>query len=107
MTYALKKADEVNTAAVVTTGLIGGWLTARETGIRPLGGVILAAAGGWAARSWAAKGGVPLAAGLTTAYVAAFGLSHPLAKKIGAWPAVITVTAAAAGAAYILSDVKE
>ena len=44
-TTTLKPAREVNTAAVVVTGLIGGWLTARETGIRPLGGVILAAAG--------------------------------------------------------------
>ena len=52
---SLKSAKEVNTAAVVATGLLGGWLTARETGIRPLGGVILAAAGGYAARSWNAR----------------------------------------------------
>ena len=39
----MKPALEVNTATVVVTGLIGGWLTARETGIRPLGGVVL----GW------------------------------------------------------------
>ena len=32
-----KNAEDVNTAAVVATGLIGGWLTARETGIRPAG----------------------------------------------------------------------
>ena len=107
MSFSLKPADEVTTAPLVATGLICGWLTARETGIRPLGGLLLAAAGGWAARSWYAKGGVPLAAGLSTAYVAAFGLSHPLAKKIGAWPAVIAVTAATATAAGILSDTKE
>lgn len=100
----LKPAKDVNTAAVVTTGLIGGWLTARETGIRPLGGVILAAAGGYAARSWNAKAGTGTAAALTTGYIAAFGLSHPLAKKLGSWPAVLTVTAATAGAAYALSD---
>lgn len=102
----LKKAKDVNTAAVVATGLIGGWLTARETEIRPLGGVILAAAGGYAARSWNAKVGAPTAAGLTAVYLGAFGLSHPLAKKIGAWPAVLAVTAAAAGAAHFLSDAK-
>ncbi|KAB1502719.1 hypothetical protein F7230_06775 [Corynebacterium sp. 320] len=102
--FSLKSARDVNTAAVVSTGLIGGWLTARETGIRPLGGVILAAAGGYAARSWAAKAGAPVAAGLTAAYVGAFGASHPLAKKIGAWPAVLTVTGTVAGLAYALSD---
>ena len=29
-----------------------------------------------------------------TGYLAAFGLSHPLAKKIGAWPSVFAVTGA-------------
>lgn len=102
----LKKPEKVNTAAVVATGLIGGWLTARETGIRPLGGVVLAAAGAWAGRSWYAKQGAPTAAGLTAAYLAAFGASHPLAKKIGAWPSVLAVTAAVSGAAYALSDAR-
>ncbi|HJD49477.1 MAG TPA: hypothetical protein K8V33_03725 [Corynebacterium urealyticum] len=106
MSINLKNAKDVNTAAVIATGLIGGWLTARETEIRPLGGVILAAAGGYAARSWNAKAGAPTAAALTAGYLGAFGLSHPLAKKIGAWPAVLAVTAASAGAAHFLSDAK-
>lgn len=105
-TSTLKPAKEVNTASVVITGLIGGWLTARETGIRPLGGVILAAAGGYAARSWNAKAGAGVAAGLTAGYIAAFGLSHPLAKKIDPWPAVLSVTTAVAGAACVLSDLR-
>ena len=105
-TSTLKPAKEVNTASVVITGLIGGWLTARETGIRPLGGVILAAAGGYAARSWNAKAGAGVAAGLTAGYIAAFGLSHPLAKKIGPWPAVLSVTTAVAAAACVLSDLR-
>lgn len=100
----LKRAKDVNTAAVVATGLIGGWLTARETGIRPLGGVILAAAGGYAARSWNAKAGAGVASALTAGYIGAFGASHPLAKKMGSWPAVLTVTAATAGAAWAASD---
>ena len=48
----MKDAREVSTAPLVAVGLIGGFLTARETGIRPLGGVVLAAAGAYAARSW-------------------------------------------------------
>ncbi|MBV7295971.1 hypothetical protein KRX51_08620 [Corynebacterium sp. TAE3-ERU12] len=103
MKTQLKKATDVNTAALVGTGLIGGWLIARETEIRPIGGAVLAAAGGYATRSWAARHGGATAAGLLGTYIAAFGLSHPLAKKIGPWPAVLTVTSVAAGAAA-LSD---
>lgn len=102
----LKKAEDVQTAPLIATGLIGGWLTARETGIRPLGGVLLAAAGIWAGRSWAAKTDIPTTAGLTALYVGAFGASHPLAKKIGSWPSVLAVTGVTAGAAYALSDAK-
>ena len=102
----LKNAKDVNTATVTTLGLIGGWVSARETGIRPLGGVLLAAAGVHAGRSWLAKGGPALTAGLGTAYVAGFGLSHPLAKKIGPWPAVLTVTAGVAAASHFLADAK-
>ena len=101
-----KNASEVRTAPVVATGLIGGWLTARETGVRPIGGALLTAASIWAARSWYDKGGLPLAAGLTAAYIAAFGVSHPLAKKIGAWPSVLAVTSGVAGAAHLLSDAR-
>lgn len=82
-------------------GLIGGWLLARETGIRPLGGALLAIAGGWAARSWFSKLNPVAALGLLATYIGAFGASHPLAKKIGAWPSVLAVTATAAGAAAL------
>lgn len=101
---AIRDPRDVTTAPLVALGLIGGYLTARETGIRPLGGVVLAAAGGWAARTWLAKRGPSTAAGLLAGYTAAFGLSHPLAKKIGSWPAVLAVTAATAGASYVLAD---
>ncbi|AGP31825.1 hypothetical protein [Corynebacterium terpenotabidum] len=106
MDMTLKNAKDVNTASLVGLGLIGGWLTAKETGIRPLGTVPMVAALGWANRTWVAKGGAPLAVGLTAGFLGAFGVSHPLAKKIGAWPSVIAVTTAAAGAAYLLSDAK-
>lgn len=104
--FTLKKAKDVDTAATTALGLIGGWLTARETGIRPLGGVVLGAAGAWAARSWAAKTNPKTTAALVATYLGAFGASHPLAKKIGAWPSVLAATAAASGAARVLSDKK-
>lgn len=107
MDMTVKNAKDVSTAPLVALGLVGGWVTARETGIRPLGTVPMFAALGWANRTWAAKGGAPLAVGLTGTFLGAFGVSHPLAKKMGAWPSVITVTAVAAGAAHFLSDAKK
>jgi hypothetical protein len=101
-----KPAESVTTAPLAALGLIGGYLTARETGIRPLGGVVLAAVGAYAGRTWAAKAGAGTTAALSTVYLGGFGASHPLAKKIGAWPSVLTVAAASALASWALVDRK-
>ena len=92
------------TSPVVAAGLLGGFAIARATGRRELGGVFLAACGAWSAREWNRRGGPQLATGLGLAYLGAFGASHPLAKRIGAWPSVFTVTAVTAGAAAALAD---
>ena len=89
---------------MVAAGLIGGWQIARATGIRPIGGVVLAAAGVLAGRSWLARKGPATTAALSAGYLAAFGLSHPLAKRIGAWPSVLVVTSAITAAAHYLGD---
>ncbi|MFF0297748.1 hypothetical protein ACFYS8_14375 [Kitasatospora sp. NPDC004615] len=89
------------TAAVAAAGLIGGYATARFSGRRELGGAVLAVAGTAAAVRWQRRAGTPVAVGLTTLYVAAFGGSHPLAKKIGAWPSVLAVTGVVAAASAI------
>ena len=94
------------TAGLVTLGMIGGYVSARVTKIRPLGGIVLGAAGIAAGRRWYRNSGAGTTALLTAIYLGAFGASHPLAKKIGAWPAVLTSTAAAAGAARVLNDTK-
>lgn len=90
------------TVLVSSAGLVGGYAAARFTGRRELGGVVLAGAGAWCTREWA-KQGPAAAAGLLTGYLGAFGVSHPLAKKIGAWPSVVTVAAATAGATYAVT----
>lgn len=100
----LPDAKTVSTAPVVITGLIGGFAAARVTKVRALGGLVLGAAGVYAGRTWLAKGGACNTAALSTLYLAGFGLSHPLAKKIGAWPAVLTVTGVASGAAWACVD---
>jgi hypothetical protein len=45
-----------------------------------------------------------LTVALVGVYLGGFGASHPLAKKIGAWPSVFTVAAVSAGASYVRAD---
>lgn len=40
----------VPTAPIAAGSLVGGYLVARETGVRPLGGVVLAAGGAYCTR---------------------------------------------------------
>ena len=101
---ALRDAQTVQTAPVAALGLIGGYLTARESGIRPLGGVVLGAAGLLASRSWLAKTDSATTVALSAIYLGGFGASHPLAKKVGAWPAVLGVAALSATASHLLAD---
>ncbi|MGW2018937.1 hypothetical protein [Streptomyces sp. NPDC001927] len=89
--------------AIAAAGLVGGYAVARWTKKRPLGGVVLAAAGVVSAREWQRVAGGKAAAGLTVAYVAAFAGSHPLAKKVGAWPAVFGVAGVVAGTSWVVT----
>lgn len=92
------------TAPIVAGSLIGGYLVARETKVRPLGGVVLAAGGALAGREWARTVGPAGTAALSAVYLGSFGASHPLAKKIGAWPAVLTAAGVSVAAAWLVSD---
>lgn len=103
-TGAVAANQQVPTALTVSVGLIGGYGVARLTGVRPLGGAVLFAAGAAAAHNWWHKAGPITTATLGTTYLLGFGLSHPLAKKIGAWPSVFTVTGINAAAAWVLAD---
>ncbi|MCD0483492.1 hypothetical protein [Streptacidiphilus sp. ASG 303] len=95
---------KVPTAAVAAGGLVGGYGVARWTKRRPLGGVALAAAGAVAARQWRRQAGTGGAVALTGLYAAAFAGSHPLAKRLGAWPSVFAVSGAVALASYVVAD---
>ncbi len=90
-------------SAVAAFGLTGGFLVARQTGRRELGGALFAAAGAWCARDWYRASGPAAAAGLSVLYAAAMGGSHPLAKRIGAWPSVAAVTAVTVAAAELVT----
>ena len=84
------------------TGLLGGYKVASTTGNRPLGGAVLGVCGIIAFMIWKRKAGAPRATFLTGLYLGAFGASHPLAKKIGAWPSVYTVTGITALASILI-----
>src|SRR5690349_8235263 len=96
----------VPTAPIVAASLIGRYYVARQSKNRQLGGAVLAVGGAIAKKQWYAKRGVPTTLALTGIYYGAFGASHPLAKKIGAWPSVLTVAGVAAVSAHVLSDRK-
>ncbi|HLL37145.1 hypothetical protein [Streptomyces sp.] len=95
---------DIPSSLVAASGLVGGYGVARWTGKRPLGGAVLAVAGAAAARRWRQRAGGKAAGALTAAYVAAFAGSHPLAKKVGAWPAVFGVAGAVALASWAVAD---
>ena len=94
----------IPTAPVAAGSLIAGYLVARETGVRPLGGVVLALGAAWCARAWLRDTGRGTTGALLAVYVAAFAASHPLAKKIGAWPSVLAVAAVVGAAAWTTAD---
>ena len=71
----------VPTAPIVAGSLVGGYLVARETKVRALGGAVLAAGGALAGREWVRSVGPVGAAALGAVYLGGFGASHPLAKK--------------------------
>ncbi|MFJ4686075.1 hypothetical protein ACIQNG_07065 [Streptomyces sp. NPDC091377] len=95
---------KVPSALTAASGLVGGYGVARWTKKRELGGAVLAVAGAAAATQWRARAGGVAAGALTAGYVAAFGVSHPLAKKVGAWPAVLGVAGAVALASWAVAD---
>ena len=93
----------IPTAPIAGGSLVGGYVVARFTNKRPLGGAVLAAGGVAAARQWRRQGKA-LTVVLLGTYLGGFGASHPLAKRIGAWPSVFTVATLSAAASYVLAD---
>ena len=93
-------------AVLVAVGLAAGFGIAQATGVRALGGAVLAAAGVAAGVLWVQRRGWGVALGLGAVYVGAFVLAHVLALGVGlpAWLAVSLVTLTAAGVTYGVAD---
>ena len=94
----------IPTAPVVAGSLVAGYLVARETKVRPLGGAVLAATLAWAVPTWTKNAGPVAAAVCTATYLGSFGGSHPLAKKIGPWGSVLTAAAVSGAVAGAVGD---
>ena len=101
---AADRLARMPTAPLAAAGLIGGFGVAVASGSRPLGGVVLAAAGLSCIAISARRDRRRTTAGLTVAGAAAFGVSHPLGHAIGAWPSVLSVSAVTAALCWWLSD---
>jgi hypothetical protein len=92
------------TAPVAAGSLIAGYAVAVRSGIRPLGGAVFAAGSAWCAREWSRRRGTATSAVLSGVQLGAFAGSHRLARRIGAWPAVLASAAASGAAAAFLAD---
>ena len=104
MAHSAFSTSTLATSALAAGGLLGGFAVARQTGNRQLGGAVLAAVGVACTTSWNASSGPKVAGALLGTYLFGFGASHPLAKQIGAWPAVCVAAGATATASVVLTS---
>jgi hypothetical protein len=89
---------------LTSAGLLGGFGVARATGARWAGGAVLAGVGAGVFALVRRSGGPWRATAVVVTYLGAFGGSHPLAKRLGAWPSVLAVAGATAVPAALLAE---
>lgn len=89
---------------LTSAGLLGGYGVARATGVRAAGGAVLAGVGAGVFALVARRGGPWRAATIVLIYLGAFGGSHPLAKRLGAWQSVLAVAGTTAVPAALLAE---
>ena len=89
---------------VAAGSLLLGFAVAQATGVRPLGGVVLALGAGWCAVQWRSRAGTFAALALVVLYLAGFAASHVIADTLGTWGAVLFVSAVVGAAAWVVGD---
>lgn len=91
------------TASVAAASMVGSYVIASRVGSRS--GALAAMLGplGWCATAWNRDHGVVTATALTAVYVGGFGASHPLARRVGAWPAVLGAAALTGAATHAVA----
>ncbi len=102
--FAITVPATTPTWPVAAGSLVLGFAVAQATGVRPLGGIVLALGVGWCALRWRAAAGSARAAALVALYLAAFAGSHVLAGALGSWGSVALVAAVVGAAAYLAAD---
>lgn len=90
---------------VASGSLLLGFAVAQATGVRPLGGVVLAAGAGWCALRWRRTVTTARTVALVGVYLAAFAGSHVVADTVGTWPAVLLAAALVGLAALLVADI--
>ena len=104
MTVVDRLAAYPMTWPVASGSLIVGFGVAQATGVRPLGGIVLALGAGWCALRWRRGVGTARAVALVIVYLAAFVASHLIADTVGTWGAVVLVSALVGVAALLVAD---
>ncbi|MSW50910.1 MAG: hypothetical protein F2817_08495 [Actinobacteria bacterium] len=92
------------TAPVAAGSMVGSYVIASRVGSQL--GAIAAMVGplSWCAAAWHRGHGAPIATALTGVYLGGFALSHPLSRRVGAWPAVLGATALTGAVTYAVTD---
>jgi hypothetical protein len=94
----------VLTWPVAAVSLVAGFAVADVTGVRPLGGLVLAAALLWCGLRWRATVGLGRAVALAGFYLAGFAVSHRLADTLGAWGSVTAVAVSVGLVTWLVAD---
>jgi hypothetical protein len=92
---------------IAAAALLLGFAVAEATGVRALGGLVLAVGALLCGLRWRLLLGVPRALALVAVFRAGFALAHPLGNAIGSWPAVALVAAAVGAIAWRVADVPQ
>jgi hypothetical protein len=90
---------------VASGSLLLGFAVAQATGVRPLGGVVLALGAGWCGLRWLRSVGAARTEALVGVYIGMFVLSHVIAGVVGTWPAVVLAAAVTGLAVLLVADV--
>ncbi|MGI8730872.1 MAG: hypothetical protein ACR2LK_12950 [Solirubrobacteraceae bacterium] len=100
-----RMAAAAMTWPVASGSLVLGFGVAQATGVRPLGGVVLALGAGWCALRWRRSVGIARTVGLLGLYLGGFVASHLIADTVGTWAAVFLVAALVGMAALLVADI--
>ncbi|WP_258726551.1 hypothetical protein [Cellulomonas sp. NS3] len=92
------------TAVIAAVTLVVGFAVAQGTGVRWLGGVVLAAGLLWCAARSVRRAGPVRTAGAGAVALAAFAGSHVVADVLGPWPSVLLAALVAGVGVWLLVD---